>query len=328
MKRETINIFDFDNTIYDGDASLGFYFYCLKNNIALLKYLPYQVWHMGLFVLNMQDRREFKQHFFIFLKSLKDTGKVVDSFWAAKSSKIKVWYTARSHKEDVIISASPEFLLQPIAKKLGVKELIGTRMDSRTGHISGANCRGEEKVRRLRGMLNDFDVESCYSDSLSDLPILHLAKKPYIVKKNTIIELDHYKPSKLSGIFLKKNFLAFIVVGGFNALDGIILATLMSLFIASGTLAFVVGYFLSLIISYFLNSLITFGDRNFSVKTFIKFCISYIPNFLIQVICVSVLIDIASIDKILAYTISVIIGVPVTFLILSVFAFRKKEQQE
>ena len=38
-----INGYDFDETIYDGDSSVDFYFFCLRKNKKVLKQLPEQI---------------------------------------------------------------------------------------------------------------------------------------------------------------------------------------------------------------------------------------------------------------------------------------------
>ena len=88
----------------------------------------------------------------------------------------------------MIISASPEFLLAPVIAELG-GVLIGTRMSPTTGLIDGCNCRGEEKVHRLKAAQPDAVVDRAYSDSLIDLPILRLARRPYLVRKGVATPL-------------------------------------------------------------------------------------------------------------------------------------------
>lgn len=95
------------------------------------------------------------------------------------------------HDKDVIISASPEFLLKPITDELKVMKLLGSRVDIKTGKFKGLNCHGEEKVKRLNKEYHDYEVISSYSDSLSDIPILKLAKKQYIVKKDKLIKVKY-----------------------------------------------------------------------------------------------------------------------------------------
>ena len=59
----------------------------------------------------------------------------------------------------VLVSASFEVYLRPLAAHLGVEHVLGTRLeddaDGRyTGRLDGPNCRGPEKVRRLHDWLD------------------------------------------------------------------------------------------------------------------------------------------------------------------------------
>ena len=49
------------------------------------------------------------------------------------------------------------------------------------------NLKGEEKVIEFKKQFNNEVVECAYSDAKIDLPMLGLAKKPYVVKGNKII---------------------------------------------------------------------------------------------------------------------------------------------
>lgn len=80
----------------------------------------------------------------------------------------------------LVVSASPEEWVASFASFLGV-ECIATRLeysnDRFTGKISGINCTGEEKVRRIKALIPDFasyTIEA-YGDSPGDLPMLRLA---------------------------------------------------------------------------------------------------------------------------------------------------------
>lgn len=64
----------------------------------------------------------------------------------------------------VIASASPEFELTHAAALLGVEVLIGTRCDAITGQLLGANCKGEEKLRRIGERLGEFEIRAMYTD--------------------------------------------------------------------------------------------------------------------------------------------------------------------
>jgi len=196
MNADEFDVYDFDKTVYAHDSSLDFYLFCVARRPWLLVYLPYQCWHLVRFQLKMESRTCFKQAFFSFLKSISNVDAVIESFWKTHAGKIKPWYGNAGHAADIIISASPEFLLQPICQKLGVRMLIATRMDKLTGKIDGENCRGPEKVARLKQALPDIRVRKAYSDSLADLPLLGLAKEPFIVVGDTVMPLAVYSKTR------------------------------------------------------------------------------------------------------------------------------------
>lgn len=126
--------------------------------------------------------------------------------------------------------------------------------------------------------------------------------------------------------FLSRAFAKFLCVGVVNALDGIVLAWLYSLFLQANV-AFIVGYLTSVTISFYLNSWIVFPSRRTLPKYF-KFVLSYVPNFLVQNLCVIVVYNMLHLDKLIAYVVAAIVGVPVTFLLLKFFAFREKPSRD
>ena len=185
---QEINLFDFDKTIYDGDSTIDFYLYCLRRQPNLIVALPRQILAFVRYAFRSIGKDQWKEEFFSFLAGTKDTDLLVLRFWESHENKIKSFYLKMDHSRDVVISASPEFLLAPICAKLGVKALIATKVDQKTGRLIGKNCRGTEKVTRLEEQFPDCRVLCAYSDSLTDLPILNLAEQAYLVrgKKLTI----------------------------------------------------------------------------------------------------------------------------------------------
>ena len=81
----------------------------------------------------------------------------------------------------IIVTASPESVVAPFARCLGCDLLLGTRLefdgaDRVTGRFEGPNCRGEEKVRRLRAVFGpDLHLEAAYGDTGGDRAMLTLA---------------------------------------------------------------------------------------------------------------------------------------------------------
>lgn len=92
----------------------------------------------------------------------------------------------------VIITATNSFITAPIARALGVNNLIATEPEHKggefTGRVSGVPCFREGKIARLESWLDEHNLtwlsflESWfYSDSLNDLPLLNKVTHPVAV---------------------------------------------------------------------------------------------------------------------------------------------------
>ncbi len=183
-----MNVYDFDNTIYDGDSTADFYLFSIKRHKKIALKLPSLFCaFFNFYVLKNGTKTEFKQKMYRFLECC-DIEKDVSDFWNTNQSKIKKFYLEQKRDDDVIISASPEFLLEPICRKLKIKHLIASNVDKRSGEYSGVNCHGKEKVKRFYREFGNGKINRFYSDSKSDTPLAKLADKAFIVKKNKITE--------------------------------------------------------------------------------------------------------------------------------------------
>lgn len=181
-----MNTYDFDKTVFYPDSSYCFYLYCLKKYpLAVLRTIPKTLDCLRLYLKDKSDAKPLKQQLFSFLRYLPDIDKTVDEFWQANFSRMESWYMDQIKSDDIIISASPEFLLKPVCAKLGV-ELIGTVMDKKTGRITGKNCHDSEKVRRFYEKYPDAHADEFYSDSLSDTPMAEIAGRAYLVDRGKL----------------------------------------------------------------------------------------------------------------------------------------------
>ena len=181
-----VNLYDFDNTIYKGDSSTDFFFYSLMRYPKIFKYIPRCIMAACKYKLRIITKTKLNETFFCFLEMIGNIDEHVISFWNTHSCYIKEFYLKKDHSKDIIISASPEFLLKPITAELKVMDLMGSKVNKRSGKFSGLNCHGEEKVKRLNKKYQNIEVMRSYSDSKSDIPILKLAKKAYYVKGNKV----------------------------------------------------------------------------------------------------------------------------------------------
>lgn len=187
-----INAYDFDETIYDGDSSVDFYLYCLKRKPSIIIMAPIQIYGALLYFLKIKNKDFMKERIFSFLKMIKNIDEYIEDFWIKHKKNIKEWYLKQKKKTDVIISASPEFLLKPLEKELGVERIIATKVNKYTGKFESRNCHDYQKIKRYEAeMRRKNDIKRFYSDSIkSDKAMFEYALEAYLVKKNKIEKID------------------------------------------------------------------------------------------------------------------------------------------
>ena len=181
-----MNVYDFDKTIYDGDSTADFYLFSLKRHKKIITLFPsLAAAFIKFYIFKKGNKTEFKETMYRFLNFC-DTENDVKIFWDKHKHKIKEFYIENQKEDDVIISASPVFLLTPICKSLNIKYLMASEVDSKTGKYSGINCHGKEKVRRFYEMFPNGEIDEFYSDSYSDTPLAEISSKAIMVKKDKL----------------------------------------------------------------------------------------------------------------------------------------------
>jgi phosphatidylglycerophosphatase C len=86
------------------------------------------------------------------------------------------------HVRLVIVTASPDLIVTPFARELGADALLGTELafdgEGRvTGGFATPNCRGPEKVLRLKAAFGpDVQVKAAYGDTSGDREMLAMAE--------------------------------------------------------------------------------------------------------------------------------------------------------
>jgi len=189
-----LRAFDFDGTLYRGDSTVDFYLFCAARRPSLLRLLPRQAsaacafgWKRLALPVRAPapDLTPLKQSFYVFLPEVKDIGEAVAAFWKAHDRKMERWFRGVLRPGDVILSASPRFLLEPMAERLNAS-LIASEVDPRSGLCLGPNCRGEEKAKRFRERYADAKPEAFYSDNASDAPMARLASRAFLVRRGQV----------------------------------------------------------------------------------------------------------------------------------------------
>lgn len=179
-----MNVYDFDKTIYDGDSSIDFCLFCYRVRKKTIIYFPRQVIAYLLYKMNVISKIQAKEAFFSLVKGLDDIDSIVNDFWNKYEKKIQTWYLKQKLPTDIIISASPDFLLKPLISKLGISQVIATEVSKENGTFLSKNCYGEEKVIRFKEIFPTAIPDTFYSDSISDKPMMLLSKQAFLVKKN------------------------------------------------------------------------------------------------------------------------------------------------
>lgn len=163
---------------------MDFYFYNLKKDVTILRFLPKQIVAMIRYKLKKIPKTQMKIVFYAYMSTIKDMDERVKGFWKTHRHYINDYYLNQKRTDDVIISASPTFMLQPLIDEWGC-HLIASIVDPKTGH-SEENCWGPEKVRRFTEHYRLDSIDEFYSDSLSDTPLAIHAKKAFLVSGTTI----------------------------------------------------------------------------------------------------------------------------------------------
>lgn len=182
-----MNVYDFDNTILQGDSTALFFGYCLTHYPKMWLDIPGQAANGILYLLRRREKLLFKERMFRFLQYVDDVDTALDKFWAANLKRVKKWYPEMHRPDDVVISASPEFLVRPACEKLGILYIMGSPVDKKTGKYSGPNCHGPEKVVRFREAFPEGHINDFFSDSYSDTPLAELADRAWMVKGSELL---------------------------------------------------------------------------------------------------------------------------------------------
>ena len=167
-----MNVYDFDNTIYDGESFIDLFIFLFKKDPSLVKYIPDVI--NGLYkytkgTINAEEALEqYSDVVTDYYNSIEDFDALVTEFWDTNIHKIKPFYFRQRQDDDIIISASPEVLLDDVMHRLNIKNYICSRTDG-NAHITDLCFRGR-KVELFKEMYPDTVIDNFYTDSVNDTP--------------------------------------------------------------------------------------------------------------------------------------------------------------
>lgn len=179
-----MNVYDFDNTIYRGDSTAGFVRYCLMKRPAAWRNVPRMLRYGFLYGIGAVSKMTFKANLYHMFSYIDDMEDLCDEFVRTHLNHIKDWYLDQWKTDDVIISASPYFLISRFCEQLNISHVMASPVEIDTGVCTGDNCHGKEKVRVFYERFPDGIIDEFYSDSLSDSPLAAIAKTAFLVHGN------------------------------------------------------------------------------------------------------------------------------------------------
>lgn len=338
MKEKYI-LYDFDGTIYDGDSSVDFIIFCFKKNPQIIKLLPKFIIAAYKYKFKFITKTEMKEVFFSFLKDIKNIDKILKEFWNDHEKNIKEFYKDKNHDKDIIISASPKFLLEPIAKKYKVIDLFGSPINKKTGKYNGENCHGEEKVRLFKEKYKDAEILEMYTDSKHDLPLIKLAKKGYLVVKNEIYDYYEYKkPNIFKRVYnwfkyqYKKHqeIINYLIFGVLTTIVSLVSYYALVYTILNPNnaielqIANVISWILSVLFAYITNRKYVFNSKNKNIlKELTSFCGSRVLTLLLDVGIMFIFVTLLRRDDKIFKLVSQVLIVIGNYIISKLLVFKK-----
>lgn len=188
-----MNVFDFDNTIYDGETLVDFILYYIKTDPKIWKYVPKlvviylkDVLHLFTVDRAIREYAGFLEGYYV--KKIHTVGDDVKKFWDKNQHKIKPWYEGIRRDDDVIISGTTDFILEEIMSRMGIKNYVGSSIDKETGKFKRL-CFMDNKVKAFYEMYPNGEIDNFYTDSLNDKPLIDIAKHAFIVKGDKIQQI-------------------------------------------------------------------------------------------------------------------------------------------
>ena len=213
MKRN-LAIFDLDNTILNGDSDYSWINFLIekgfvdkdeydrKNKYFYDQYyqgkLNYDEWaEFALTTIKGKKPEEIED---ILSKFLYEVIEPMINIYALKL------LHDHSHNNDIMLlaSATNSVIVEPIAKRLGFKNIVSTQVEIideiYTGKVLGIPALSEGKLIKvkewmLQNSIESFDNTSFYSDSINDLPLLAVVSKPVAVNPDDMLRKECRKRS-------------------------------------------------------------------------------------------------------------------------------------
>ena len=206
MSKPALVIFDLDNTILNGDSDYAMINYLVhtqaldesagkQNQIFIedyqrgeLDFDAYTTFALSAYI--GMTRTEINEYMRPFVT------KVIEPMINTLALKI-IHDHGDSGDTILLASATNELIVQPIAKRLDIQNVIGTQVkfinNKCTGEYIPPSALGEGKLQLVQQWMqknnfDDFSGVTFYSDSINDLPLLEAVDFPKAVNPDAMLE--------------------------------------------------------------------------------------------------------------------------------------------
>lgn len=197
--------FDFDDTLISGDSGKHGMMYQYRNKELSLPRLSYYGMTYALGKRNLISPYKMIRTFLGYYKNKPVERYENDAYEfyekILKPNIVKnIIDQLKQHQSQnhiiFIVSASPEYLLNPFVEDFNIDHLIATKLEINenqfTGIPIGHPCIDEEKVNRLQSFITNYNIDLensfAYGNAFSDIPLINLAGNKIAVNPDPILK--------------------------------------------------------------------------------------------------------------------------------------------
>ncbi len=181
-----MNVYDFDKTLFWGDSEDRFFDF-----LETKKGYGFHVWRFHFYeyladhkLIHKTFARQRQYRVLLRINKKDNLERLLNEYWDSVEQYLMPWYENVKRPDDIIASGTPRFIMEPIVRRMGLKNLVATEMDTRTAKIDGHFAVAEGKLENFLKQYTKDDIDLFYSDAWSDHFLADIAKQAYMVDKD------------------------------------------------------------------------------------------------------------------------------------------------
>ena len=206
MSKPDLAIFDLDNTILNGDSDYSMINYLVDINLldeaVKLKNDEFiQDYQRGQLDYNQYTTFALKPYIGMTQEEISEiilpfVERIIEPMINIFALKLIHDHHEKGHKT-LLASATNELIVRPIAHRLDIKNVIGTKVEFKnnkcTGKFIPPSALGRGKLKLVESWMkdhqyNNFSGVTFYSDSINDLPLMEAVEFPKAVNPDIKLE--------------------------------------------------------------------------------------------------------------------------------------------